>query len=672
MARNGSGTYSLPAGNPVTTGSTISSSWANTTLSDIASALTGSIAADGQTTPTANLLMGTYAHTNVGNATARTMYASAGQVQDSTLTYLTSVSGTNAITASAPIVMTAYAAGQTFRFIAANATTGAVTININSIGLKSIVRTDGSALVSGDIASGAAVQIMYDGTNFQLLSDANGKSETVTNLTVTGTTTAAGLITANGGITVNTGTFGPATFTTNSVDGLAIGGKTGSTSDFSLYNPAGSVQLLRNPTGTSNLIFGGNVGIGTAIPNSFNSAADNLVVGTTSGDNGITIATGASNQGSLFFADGTSGGAQQAAGYMIYVHTSDYMALGTANTERMRIDSSGNLGLGITPSAWTTYKALDIGTIGNSISGGVSSTLLTLTTNAYFNGSWRYANTATGATLYQMTGGNYYWYNNNTSGTAGNAITLTQAMTLHASGGLSIGNSTDPSANNVLLGNSSATGAINFNALNSSGQSSFGTQGNSAYGALAAGDAYVYTAKHVVLASDSASGAIKFATGAGIPERMRIASNGIITMSAYGAGAATFSASGVISSVSDETWKIKDGAPLNPDVMLQKLKPGYWFYNEEKAPIFGTDRQLGFYAQNVNEAIGEEAAPIPETYTEIDENGVETTHTKPWGYYDRSVLAVTVMSLQKALIMIEEQQAMIDELKAKVAALEAK
>ena len=127
---------------------------------------------------------------------------------------------------------------------------------------------------------------------------------------------------------------------------------------------------------------------------------------------------------------------------------------------------------------------------------------------------------------------------------------------------------------------------------------------------------------------------------------------GIVSMPAYGAGAATFSAAGVISSVSDETWKIKDGVPVNPDEMLQKLKPGYWFYNEEKAPIFGTDRQLGFYAQNVNEAIGIEAAPTPE-------------EGKPWGYYDRSVLAVTVMSLQKALTTIEALTARLTALEAK-------
>jgi hypothetical protein len=142
-------------------------------------------------------------------------------------------------------------------------------------------------------------------------------------------------------------------------------------------------------------------------------------------------------------------------------------------------------------------------------------------------------------------------------------------------------------------------------------------------------------------------------------------SSGVITMAAYGAGAATFSAAGVISSVSDETWKVKDGVPTDPDAMLQKLEPGYWFYNDEKKDTFGKDRQLGFYAQNVHEAIGEEAAPTPETYLSNDEDGKEITVTKPWGYYDRSVLAVVVMSLQNALSTIEELKQRITVLENK-------
>lgn len=167
MARNGSGVYSLAAGNPVITGTTISSTWANNTLSDIASALTGSIASDGQTVITANLGMSGYAHTGVGAATARTMYSTAGQVQDSTLTYLTSITGTDTLTATAPVLMSAYATGQVFHFLAAGTNTGAVTININGIGAKSIKTQEGADLSAGDLTSGLAVQIIYDGTNFQ-------------------------------------------------------------------------------------------------------------------------------------------------------------------------------------------------------------------------------------------------------------------------------------------------------------------------------------------------------------------------------------------------------------------------------------------------------------------------------------------------------------------------
>ena len=139
---------------------------------------------------------------------------------------------------------------------------------------------------------------------------------------------------------------------------------------------------------------------------------------------------------------------------------------------------------------------------------------------------------------------------------------------------------------------------------------------------------------------------------AGITLPGTLSAAGVVTFSNYGAGTATFNGSGVISSVSDETWKIKDGVPVDTDAMLKKLEPGYWYYNDEKKETFGADRQLGFYAQNVNAAIGPEAAPEPE-------------EGKPWGYYDRSVLAVTVMSLQKALATIESLTARITALEAK-------
>lgn len=69
MSRNGTGTYNLPVGNPVISGAPIASAWANTTLTDIASALTGSVAADGQTPMTGALDMNSQKVINLAAAT---------------------------------------------------------------------------------------------------------------------------------------------------------------------------------------------------------------------------------------------------------------------------------------------------------------------------------------------------------------------------------------------------------------------------------------------------------------------------------------------------------------------------------------------------------------------------------------------------------------------------
>lgn len=192
MARNGSGTYSLPSGNPVVTGTTISSTTHNNTMSDIATALTQSIAKDGQTTPSANLPMGTYRHTGVGNAADLTDYASASQVLNGSLTILSSVSGTDTITANAAITPSSYADGQMFSFIAAGANTGAATLNVSSLGAKSITKNGTTALAAGDIPSGAVVLVRYDGTQFQLIGATALTASTVLPDGVTATTQSAG------------------------------------------------------------------------------------------------------------------------------------------------------------------------------------------------------------------------------------------------------------------------------------------------------------------------------------------------------------------------------------------------------------------------------------------------------------------------------------------------
>ena len=202
MSRNGSGTYSLPSGNPVVTGTTISSTTHNTTMSDIANALTTSLASDGQTTPTANLPMGGYKHTGVANGSARTDYASLGQVQDSTAQLVT-VTGTDTILATSSPAVVAYATGQTFRFVSAGANTGATTFNLNSLGAKAITKNGTTALSAGDIPSGSVVHVTYDGTQFQLANVASFTGSPIQTQSYT-------RFTAGGTADAITGTISPA------------------------------------------------------------------------------------------------------------------------------------------------------------------------------------------------------------------------------------------------------------------------------------------------------------------------------------------------------------------------------------------------------------------------------------------------------------------------------
>lgn len=234
MSRNGSGTYSLPSGNPVVTGTTISSTTHNTTMSDIATALTTSIASDGQTTPTANLPMGGYKHTGVANGSSRTDYASLGQIQDSTAQLVT-VTGTDTIVATSSPAVTAYATGQTFRFVSAGANTGAATFNLNSLGAKSITKLGTTALVAGDIPASSVVTVTYDGTQFQLISATDGSKiqlQSYTRFTAGGTadaitgTLSPAIASYTGGLRVTTTPGGANTVTGPTLNLNSLGTKT--------------------------------------------------------------------------------------------------------------------------------------------------------------------------------------------------------------------------------------------------------------------------------------------------------------------------------------------------------------------------------------------------------------------------------------------------------------
>ena len=130
------------------------------------------------------------------------------------------------------------------------------------------------------------------------------------------------------------------------------------------------------------------------------------------------------------------------------------MPLGTANgvlyLDGSKVVTSGsaltfdgtNLGLGVTPSAWFGgYKAIDIGTNGAVFAFSTNSGMAF---NAFDDAAWKYKSSAfAGRSFFSTSNGSFVWLTA-PSGTAGNPISFTQAMTLNASGNLGIG-ATSPS-----------------------------------------------------------------------------------------------------------------------------------------------------------------------------------------------------------------------------------
>jgi hypothetical protein len=215
MSYNGTGTFNInTAGQPVVTGTTITSTAFNLLTADLATGLTTALTKDGQTTPTANIPMGTFKITGLGAGTAATDAAQYGQLQAGATTIAT-VSGTDTLTGSVTPALAAYATGNLFSFVAVATNTGATTINLNSLGAKSITKSGTTALAAGDLVTGQLYLIEYDGTRFQLINpssiSASVSSITFGSTGLTPSTATSGAVTVAGTLAVANGGTGATT-----------------------------------------------------------------------------------------------------------------------------------------------------------------------------------------------------------------------------------------------------------------------------------------------------------------------------------------------------------------------------------------------------------------------------------------------------------------------------
>jgi hypothetical protein len=116
-------------------------------------------------------------------------------INDTTsISNLITVAGTNTLTGLATPALGGYATGAQFSFIAQNNNTAAVTIDIDTLGVKSITKFGTTALAAGDIIAGALMLIEYDGTRFQLLNVTNNIFKYIVEPTTISATAATGTI----------------------------------------------------------------------------------------------------------------------------------------------------------------------------------------------------------------------------------------------------------------------------------------------------------------------------------------------------------------------------------------------------------------------------------------------------------------------------------------------
>ena len=175
--------------------------------------------------------------------------------------------------------------------------------------------------------------------------------------------------------------------------------------------PSGTAGQTATLTERFRIDSSGNVGIGNASPSSFYAGATNLVIGSGSGDEGMTIYSDTVSR--LHFADGTSGGAQY-AGFVNYVHTDDsagtntgafHIGAGGSGSTQVVIDANGYMGLGdTTPDSRLKIEAADTTHLANFNNTGSGGSHHGIRVNTNSSSSWNQLNLIGGGAKFGVTG----------------------------------------------------------------------------------------------------------------------------------------------------------------------------------------------------------------------------------------------------------------------------
>jgi hypothetical protein len=268
----------------------------------------------------------------------------------------------------------------------------------------------------------------------------------------------------SGGSVVEVGTNpgGAVTFTAGSASAPAIT-TTGDTNTGIFFPAADTIAFSEGGTEAARFDSSGNFYVGTTSQLggsniTFNQPANaDMKIGAS-----VSTATRAAyqvfvnNTVTTLGTENSSGGSlvSGASAYSTVISNSGAypISFGTNNAERMRLDASGNLGLGVTPSGSTLPSIESQYGLFNA------RTEVNVSSNAYFGGSWKYIASSVAASLSRQNAGQHQWYTA-PSGTAGDAITFTQAMTLDASGNLQLG--TTSNADNYKVNIRQSGAAVN-------------------------------------------------------------------------------------------------------------------------------------------------------------------------------------------------------------------